>query len=176
MVKRNPNQLKANTPPKDLTPSEIMEKYNINENQMAFVDEYIACGHAGQAYMTVYQPKNMNVAKRQASVALKKVNIKAYWDARMAEKNKKKIASGDEVLATLTKILRGETEEEVVFCSPDGSILKTSKKPAIKDRIKAGELIGKRYGMWVDRTKVDMKSTKPIQISVKPMSDKPKDE
>lgn len=163
----------GNLLPRRLSPSEIMEKYKINENQMAFVEKYIEIGNQAKAYFEIYCVKDMNVAKRQANLMMKKANVKAYLDDRMAEKSKKVIASGDEVLAHLTKILRGEMEEEVVFCSPDGSLLKTTKKPAIKDRIKAGELLGKRYGMWVDRTKIDMKSTKPIKITVKPASQKP---
>ena len=162
----------GNLAPRRLTPSEIMEKFNINENQMKFVDKYIEIGNQTKAYFEIYNVKDMAVARRQANLMMKKVNVKSYLDARMAEKSKKVIASGDEVLAHLTKILRGEMEEEVVFCSPDGNILKTTKKPAIKDRIKAGELLGRRYGMWVDRTKLDMKSTKPIKINVRPAQPK----
>ena len=51
-----------------------------------------------------------------------------------------------EILELYTKIARGEEEEEV-FVSDMGMSIKKTKKPTIKDRIKAIERLDKILGM-----------------------------
>ena len=57
----------------------------------------------------------------------------------------------------LTDIARGITEEEIVSFTPMGGELRTTKKPSIKDRMKASELLGKRYRLFVDKVEADVK-------------------
>ena len=84
------------------------------------------------------------------------VGIKNYIDERMASKDDYRIASQDEILQILTDIARGITEEEVVQFSQLGEELRTTRKPTIKDRMKASELLGKRYRMWVDKVEANV--------------------
>ncbi|MEA5082712.1 hypothetical protein SDC9_200519 [bioreactor metagenome] len=61
-------------------------------------------------------------------------------------KKRKAVADETEVVKFLTSVLRGDEAEEVV----------------VKDRIKAAQLLGKRYGMFTDKVKIDEDSV--VQI------------
>lgn len=80
----------------------------------------------------------------------------------MAEKESALIADQDEVLKYLTSVLRGESQSEEIVVEGIGdgcSEARTMQKaPSEKDRLKAAELLGKRYGLYTDRveTEVDM--------------------
>ena len=67
----------------------------------------------------------------------------------------------------LTKIMRGQDVEEVVVVEGEGegcsSARKMDKALNQKDRIKAAELIGKRYSMWTERVEA--------KVSVEPTED-----
>lgn len=64
----------------------------------------------------------------------------------------KQIADAQEVMATLTRVLREEGFDEHV--TPTGKII--VKKNDTKDQLKAAELLGKAYGIYVDK-KVESK-------------------
>lgn len=133
--------------------------------QMRFCDEYLIDLNATQAAIRAgYSEKN---ARNIASENLAKPNIKEYIEARMAEKESSLIASQDEVLKYLTSVLRGETQSEVVVVESIGDFMseaRTMKKaPDEKERLKAAELLGKRYGLYKD--KVDVEGAIPVVIS-----------
>lgn len=58
--------------------------------------------------------------------------------------------------------MRGKEVEEIPILSGDGNQIIIQKKTSIKDRIKAAELLGKRYGIFKD--KVDVQGSIPIII------------
>ena len=133
--------------------------------QMRFCDEYLIDLNATQAAIRAgYSEKN---ARNIASENLAKPYIKEYIEARMAEKESSLIASQDEVLKYLTSVLRGESQSEVVVVENIGdftSEARTMKKaPDEKERLKAAELLGKRYGLYKD--KVDVEGAIPVVIS-----------
>ena len=126
----------------------------LNEKQKAFADYYIESLNAYESakragYSEAY-------AKSQSYKLLENVGIKNYIDERMESKDNYRIASQDEILQILTDIARGITEEEVVQFSQLGEELRTTRKPTIKDRMKASELLGKRYRMWVDKVEANV--------------------
>lgn len=86
---------------------------------------------------------------------LRKPELKQYIDKRMTEKEDKLIAKQDEILKYLTLVLRGESssEEIVIEGIGDGySEAKTMQKaPSEKERLKAAELLGKRYSLFADK-------------------------
>ena len=112
----------------------------LTERQKRFCDYYIETGNASEAAKRAgYKSKNLN---NIGSENLAKPYIKKYIDDKMKKKDKKRIADQDEILEFLTSVVRGEiTEEKVV--DKDTKDFKTSPK----DRIKAAELLGKRYGL-----------------------------
>ena len=126
----------------------------LNEKQKAFADYYIESLNAYESakragYSEAY-------AKSQSYKLLENVGIKNYIEERMENKDNYRIASQDEILQILTDIARGITEEEVVQFSQLGEELRTTRKPTIKDRMRASELLGKRYRMWIDKVEANV--------------------
>lgn len=89
--------------------------------------------------------------------------MKAYIDERLKELEDKAIAKQEEVLKYLTSVMRGEHEEEVLYGIGEGVQSTRHVEVGAKDRIKAAELLGKRYGTWTD--KVDANINLPTIIS-----------
>ena len=94
----------------------------------------------------------------------------------MKELDEELIADQREILRGLTsQFRREETDYQVVMTKKprfddNGNFLGMEEKPEVlklptqnKDAIKAGELLGKRFGMWTD--KVDMDIDVPTIIS-----------
>ena len=127
----------------------------LNEKQKAFANYYIESLNATESYAKAYEC-SYNTARTNGARLLAKANIKKYIDEVMSAKDESRIASQDEILQILTDIARGITEEEVVQFSQLGEELRTTRKPTIKDRMKASELLGKRYRMWVDKVEADV--------------------
>ena len=127
----------------------------LNNKQKAFADYYIESLNATESYAKAYEC-SYNTARTNGARLLAKANIKKYIDEVMSAKDESRIASQDEILQILTDIARGITEEEVVQFSQLGEELRTTRKPTIKDRMKASELLGKRYRMWVDKVEADV--------------------
>lgn len=136
-----------------------MKKLTIKQKK--FADEYIISGNASDAARNAgYSPKyiNSNVQKLLQNTA-----IKQYVDERLAEFSDKQIAKQEEVLKYLTSVMRGEQTEQTLIS--EGAELGqriANIEVSAKDRIKAAELLGKRYGSWTD--KVDINSTEGIKI------------
>ena len=127
----------------------------LNDKQKAFADYYIESLNAYES--AIRAGYSESYAKSQSYKLLDNVGIKNYIDERMASKDDYRIASQDEILQILTDIARGITEEEVVQFSQLGEELRTTRKPTIKDRMKASELLGKRYRLFVDKVEADVK-------------------
>ena len=138
----------------------------LTAKQRRFCDEYLIDLNATQAAIRAgYSEKN---ARNIASENLAKPNIKAYIDERMTEKESQLIATQDEVLKYLTSVLRGESQstEIVVEGTGDGcSEARTLKKePSEKDRLRAAELLGKRYGLYTDKVDTDVDMALTVNI------------
>ena len=127
----------------------------LNDRQKAFADYYIESLNATESYKMAYNC-SYNTARTNGARLLTNANIKKYIDEVMSAKDESRIASQDEILQILTDIARGITEEEVVQFSQLGEELRTTRKPTIKDRMKASELLGKRYRMWVDKVEANV--------------------
>ena len=127
----------------------------LNEKQKAFADYYIESLNATESYKIAYNC-SYNTARTNGARLLANANIKEYIDEVMSAKNESRIASQDEILQILTDIARGVTEEEVVQFSQLDEELRATRKPTIKDRMKASELLGKRYRMWVDKVEANV--------------------
>lgn len=132
----------------------------LTAKQQRFCDEYLIDLNATQAAIRAgYSEKN---ARNIASENLAKPNIREYIDNRLEEKEKALIANQDEVLKYLTSVLRGQSKstEIVIEGFGDGSTKarKMEKEPSEKDKLKAAELLGKRYGLYTEKVeeKVDM--------------------
>lgn len=125
----------------------------MTEKQKRFCDEYLIDLNATQAAIRAgYSPKTAYSIGEQN---LRKLELKSYIEVRMAEKEKKLIANQDEVLQYLTAVMRGESTSHVLSMCGDGCQEVITKPPDEKERTKAAELIGKRYGLFTDKVNVD---------------------
>ena len=125
--------------------------------QKKFADEYIISGNATDAAKKAgYSEKTAN---RIATENLSKPVIKLYIDQRIKELDDKKIAKQEEVLQYLTSVLRGESKSAIVVvegCGDGYSEARTVKKtPDEKERLKAAELLGKRYRIFSEKSEVE---------------------
>lgn len=128
----------------------------LTEKQKRFADEYIRTGNITQSYLIAYQNvKKESTAAANGSRLLKNAKVKAYIDKRLEELKKQSIAEQDEVLQFLTKVMRGEITEEIPLGLGEGYQELKNKEPYLKDRIKAAELLGKRYMMWTEKQRID---------------------
>lgn len=114
----------------------IKQEYEkLTEMQKRFIDYYIETANATKACeMAGYKGKNLN---RLGSQNLSKLD--KFIKIKLQEKENNRIASQDEVLEYLTKVMRGELKDQFGL---DASL---------QDRTKCAELLGKRYGTFVDK-------------------------
>lgn len=132
----------------------------MTDKQKRFCDEYLIDCNATRAYKVAYpNVKKDETAKAAASRMLTNVNVKNYIDAELQKIADAKIADAKEVMEYLTSVLRGEAmSSEIVVegCGEGCSEAREMKKePSEKDKLKAAELLGKRYGMWKDKVEVE---------------------
>lgn len=118
---------------------DLKQEYEkLTEMQKRFIDYYIETANATKACeMAGYKGKNLN---RLGSQNLSKLD--KFIKVKLEEKESKRIASQDEVLEYLTKVMRGELKDQFGL---DASL---------QDRTKCAELLGKRYGTFVDKKEV----------------------
>ena len=134
--------------------------------QKAFADYYIELGNATEAYKRAYP----NVIKQRTAESagnrlLSNVEVKNYIKEKMKEIESDRIAKAEEVLAFLSASLRGEVLEEVVSTESIEGMIKPvilKKQLSAKDRIKAAELLGKRYVLFTE--KVDLEGNVGVTI------------
>lgn len=142
----------------------------LNDRQKIFADEYIKLGNAYQAALNAGYKKSsaIDASKWINPELLKNPNererkkykpeIREFIDKRMAEKEADLIASQDEVLKYLTSVLRGKSQSSVLARNFGGGEDVIEKPPDEKERLKAAELLGKRYGLYTEKVEqaVDM--------------------
>lgn len=117
----------------------------LTPKQKRFADEYIISGNIYQSMVKAGYSENY--AKSDGCKILDNPRVKAYIDDRMADFEREAIASQEEVLSYLTSVMRGEQTEQVMVTG--GEVIDVVV--GAKDRIKAAELLGKRYGAWTER-------------------------
>jgi len=131
----------------------------VTEKQKLFADEYLIDLNATRAYLAAYpNVKNKEVARRAGSRLLTFVDVQAYIDERLDMIHSEKTADAQEVIEYLTSVLRGESmsDEIVVEGTGDGcsEARIVRKAPNENNKLKAAELLGKRYGLFTDKQQV----------------------
>lgn len=141
----------------------------MTEKQKLFCEEYLislnatqAALRAGYSEKTAYSIGNEN---------LKKPEIQEYIQKRLKEKEDALIAKQDEVLKTLTAVMRREKPETVVVtCKSRKShyddkgkkVTDEAEQPIcveiptkVSDVNKAAEMLGRYYTLFTDRTQIE---------------------
>jgi phage terminase small subunit len=111
----------------------------LTEKQLAFCKFYIECGNATEAAKKAGYSKK--TAYSVGSENLKKPEVSAYIENRLAEQRAKRIASADEVMEFFSAVMRGEVKDAFDL------------DPALDTRIAAGKEIMKRYNAAADRNR-----------------------
>lgn len=137
----------------------------MTNKQQRFCDEYLIDLNATQAAIRAgYSAKT---ARQIGQRLLTNVDIRKYIDDQMEEKHSELVASADEVVEYLTSVMRGQSEAEVVVIEGTGDGCSEAKKmmkaPEEKERLKAAELLGKRYSLFSD--KVNLEGAVPVVFS-----------
>lgn len=144
----------------------MKKKDKLTLKQKKFADEYIISGNAYKSAIEAGYSKSY--AKGNVVKLLENVSVKTYIDERLKELDDKAIAKQEEVLQYLTAVMRGQSKSAVVVIEGLGEGLSEArlinKTPDEKDRIKAAELLGKRYGAFTE--KVDISGDMSLSIEV----------
>ena len=126
----------------------------LTPKQQDFADHYIKLGNATEAAIKAGYSKR--TAKEIASENLTKPNIKNYIDERMEMLKTERVADQQEILETLTSVLRGEATAATLRGIGEGAqVIDEDMPPTMGERIKAAELLGKRYRMWTEKVDVE---------------------
>lgn len=139
----------------------------MTEKQKRFADEYLIDLNATRAYKVAYpNVRKDDAAAVNASKLLRNTKVKNYIDEQLQEISDAKIADATEVMEYLTAVLRGESSSEIVVVEGEGdgcsSARRVMKAPDEKEKLKAAELLGKRYGIFTEKLKVE--GTAVVQI------------
>jgi phage terminase small subunit len=133
----------------------------LTPKQQRFCDEYLVDLNATQA--AIRAGYSERTANEQGARLLAKVSVKAHIDEQMAKIHSEKIADAEEVMKYLTSVLRGDSSAHVLARDEIGAERIISKPPDEKERLKAAELLGKRYSLFTDKVNVD--GAIPVVIS-----------
>lgn len=112
----------------------------LTKKERIFADEYVKTTNGTQSAITAgYSEKTASVT---ASKMLRKPKVRQYIDAVMNERSKDTIATADEVLQYLTRVMKGEEKDQFGL------------DVSVADRTKAAELLGKRHMLFTDKVKL----------------------
>ncbi|MEK5148779.1 terminase small subunit [Psychrobacillus sp. FSL K6-4615] len=134
-----------------------MIEQKLTIKQQSFADNYIKYGNATEAYLKAYtNVKKEATARAAGSRMLANVNVSEYIAQRMEELKTERVADQQEILETLTAVLRGEVNGATLIGMGMGEQdISEDMKPSVAEKIKAAELLGKRYAMWTDKQQID---------------------
>lgn len=113
----------------------------LTEKERIFADEYIKTTNATQSAIKAGYAENS--ASVTGSKMLRKPKVRQYIDAVMNERSKNTIATADEVLQYLSRVMNGEEKDAFGL------------DVSVADRTKAAELLGKRHMLFTDKVKLD---------------------
>lgn len=132
----------------------------LTRKQRKFAEEYLVdCNGTKAAIRAGYSPKTAN---EQAAKLMSNPKIKSYITEKLDEMSSEKLADAQEVLEYLTSVMRGEHTEQTLQLVGDGVQTITDIDVSAKERLKAAELIGKRYGLFKETYEIE--SVAPIVI------------
>ena len=166
---------------------------SLTPKQQRFADEYLIDLNATQAAIRAgYSPKS---AEQQGSRLLSNAKVRAHIDQRMAELSRRTGVTQERIIRELariafldpTRLVNMETAELLDETSADdraaiaGVKVKTiptqegvgvEREIRFSDKIKALELLGKRFGMFIDRQQVEVQGA--VQIVDDVPNEKPR--
>lgn len=131
---------------------------DMTPKQRKFCLEYAASGNATQSAIKAgYSRKTAGVIGDEN---LKKPYIQKELEKIREEMESKKIATAKEMQETLTSIIRGDLQEEIIIVEGygdgvSGAVTKM-KSPSFRDKIKAVDTLSKMQGLYLTGTQVNI--------------------
>ena len=127
-----------------------MSDIKLKPKELIFAEEWLKTTNATQS--AIKAGYSARTAYSAGSRLLKKVDVKQYIDERLAEMKENSIADTDEVMQFLSSTMRGDIPDQFGL------------DPALNDRLKAAELIGKRYKLFTDKQEISGADGEPIKV------------
>lgn len=99
-------------------------------------------------------------ARNTGARLLANINVREYLNIKIDTIDKKNIADTTEIMEYLTSVMRGESKSEVLSQVGLGNGVTQpkliKKSPDEKDKLKAAELLGKRYALYTDKQDIEI--------------------
>lgn len=132
----------------------------LTQKQRRFADEYLVdCNGTKAAVRAGYSPKTAN---EQAAKLMANPKIHSYITEKLDEISSEKIADTQEIMEYLTAVMRGEHKEQILRLNGNGvQVLDYMETPAAI-RLKAAEMLAKRYGLFKENFEIE--SVSPVVI------------
>ncbi len=128
----------------------VVSDIKLKPKELIFAEEWLKTTNATQS--AIKAGYSERTAYSAGSRLLKKVDVKQYIDERLAEMQESSIADTNEVMQFLSSTMRGDIPDQFGL------------DPALNDRIKAAELLGKRYKMFTDKQEISGADGEPIKV------------
>lgn len=127
-----------------------MSDIKLKPKELIFAEEWLKTTNATQS--AIKAGYSERTAYSAGNRLLKKVEIKQYIEERLAEMKEHSIADTNEVMQFLSSTMRGDVPDQFGLDA------------ALNDRIKAAELLGKRYKMFTDKQEISGADGGPIKV------------
>jgi phage terminase small subunit len=122
----------------------------LKPKELKFAEEWLKTTNATQS--AIKAGYSARTAYSAGNRLLKKVDVKQYIDERLAEMQESSIADTNEVIQFLSSTMRGDIPDQFGL------------DPALNDRLKAAELLGKRYKLFTDKQEISGADGEPIKV------------
>jgi possible terminase small subunit len=137
----------------------VKNKDDLTDKQKKFIEEYLVDMNGTRAYRVAYPSVKKNeTAAALASRLLTNDKVKNAIEPILASMSSDRMATATEVMEYLTSVMRGESTAEVVVVEGLGDgcseARRFKKAPDEKERLRAAELLGKRFGLFKDKVEV----------------------
>ena len=127
-----------------------MSDIKLKPKELKFAEEWLKTTNATQS--AIKAGYSARTAYSAGNRLLKKVDVRQYIDERLAEMKESSIADTNEVMQFLSSTMRGDIPDQFGL------------DPALNDRLKAAELLGKRYKLFTDKQEISGADGEPIKV------------
>lgn len=128
----------------------VVSDIKLKPKELVFAEEWLKTTNATQS--AIKAGYSARTAYSAGNRLLKKVDVRQYIDERLAEMKESSIADTNEVMRFLSSTMRGDIPDQFGL------------DPALNDRIKAAELLGKRYKIFTDKQEISGADGEPIKV------------
>ena len=128
--------------------------------QEKFCIEYVASGNAASAYRLAYGTLNEATSRSNASKLLRNPAVQTRIQELQAQVASAAVCTAQEIQERLTSIARREQTDTVYL--PNGTC--AQRPTAVRDSIRALELLAKISGMFITKAEVDLQGIIPVVI------------